>query len=170
MLTFGRCRMELDGSMWEWDFDLTLQIRTKQIRNFLFLQYCLTHRSTATDVNAWYAPTPFSSPSLLWPVEDQSTIQRAEWPQLRKRCAPYCNACEDQEKNSVSKERSIMYHVHVSNVLSDKWQNICPRGSRIGTNTFFVSLIGKFRCPNFATSRANFAKISLETFDFSLVP
>ena len=62
------------------------------------------------------------------------------------------------------------YHiVHVSNVLSDKWQNICPRGSRIGTNTFFVSLIGKFRCPNFATSRANFAKISLVFFYFSLV-
>ena len=25
-------------------------------------------------------------------------------------------------------------------------------GARLGTNTFFVSLIGKFRCPNFATS------------------
>ena len=45
-----------------------------------------------------------------------------------------------------------------------------PCWAQVGTNTFFVSLIGKFRCPNFATSRANFAKVSLETFDFSLVP
>jgi hypothetical protein len=56
---------------------------------------------------------------------------------------------------------------HVTEVTQACWKS--SEWSPFGTNTFFVSLIGKFRCPNFATSRANFAKISLVFFYFSLV-
>eukprot|EP00966_Prymnesium_polylepis_P099556 2305761-Prymnesium_polylepis.1 len=39
---------------------------------------------------------------------------------------------------------------------------------RLGTNTFFVSLIGTFRCPNLATSTANFEKKSIALFGLFL--